>query len=248
MNIWCVIDITALAFNKSVFLALLWVCPGMRIFMSLLGIIDPQCPRLKTLLLFIFWKCVGFAKKFIYYSLSNRILATVGADFDLRTLRAVRVLRPLKLVSGIPSRFHELFYVNTFEPDILIWAWYCAVPRVLCCTTCTVLQQKVCEKQISHCEVCFRKWLFQHRAWQSFFWPICHWSNALPMPPFCSSILMPYVFPFRSPGGSEIYHESHGASSPDRASSVLCHPHVRHHRSGLLHGKVPPHMLQDRYG
>ncbi|XP_032905135.1 voltage-dependent N-type calcium channel subunit alpha-1B [Amblyraja radiata] len=31
------------------------------------------------------------------------ILATVGTDFDLRTLRAVRVLRPLKLVSGIPS-------------------------------------------------------------------------------------------------------------------------------------------------
>lgn len=32
-----------------------------------------------------------------------RILSTVGSDFDLRTLRAVRVLRPLKLVSGIPS-------------------------------------------------------------------------------------------------------------------------------------------------
>ncbi|XP_055975585.1 voltage-dependent P/Q-type calcium channel subunit alpha-1A isoform X1 [Sorex fumeus] len=31
------------------------------------------------------------------------ILATIGAEFDLRTLRAVRVLRPLKLVSGIPS-------------------------------------------------------------------------------------------------------------------------------------------------
>ncbi|MGH0182955.1 UNVERIFIED_CONTAM: hypothetical protein FKN15_010840, partial [Acipenser sinensis] len=31
------------------------------------------------------------------------ILATAGSDFDLRTLRAVRVLRPLKLVSGIPS-------------------------------------------------------------------------------------------------------------------------------------------------
>ncbi|GLD66698.1 voltage-dependent P/Q-type calcium channel subunit alpha-1A-like protein, partial [Lates japonicus] len=30
------------------------------------------------------------------------ILSTVGSDFDLRTLRAVRVLRPLKLVSGIP--------------------------------------------------------------------------------------------------------------------------------------------------
>lgn len=38
---------------------------------------------------------------------STRILATAGAHMnipvDLRTLRAVRVLRPLKLVSGIPS-------------------------------------------------------------------------------------------------------------------------------------------------
>lgn len=38
-----------------------------------------------------------------------RILATVGADFDLRTLRAVRVLRPLKLVSGIPSKLTSHF-------------------------------------------------------------------------------------------------------------------------------------------
>lgn len=36
-----------------------------------------------------------------------RILATAGTDFDLRTLRAVRVLRPLKLVSGIPSESSE---------------------------------------------------------------------------------------------------------------------------------------------
>uniref|UniRef100_A0A8D1YAF6 Voltage-dependent N-type calcium channel subunit alpha n=1 Tax=Sus scrofa TaxID=9823 RepID=A0A8D1YAF6_PIG len=35
------------------------------------------------------------------------ILATAGTDFDLRTLRAVRVLRPLKLVSGIPSESGE---------------------------------------------------------------------------------------------------------------------------------------------
>lgn len=46
---------------------------------------------------FVFCLCV----------LSIRILATAGAHMnipvDLRTLRAVRVLRPLKLVSGIPS-------------------------------------------------------------------------------------------------------------------------------------------------
>lgn len=43
--------------------------------------------------------------------LSIRILATAGAHMnipvDLRTLRAVRVLRPLKLVSGIPSESHS---------------------------------------------------------------------------------------------------------------------------------------------
>jgi hypothetical protein len=32
-----------------------------------------------------------------------------GNNFDLRTLRAVRVLRPLKLVSGIPSNEYSLF-------------------------------------------------------------------------------------------------------------------------------------------
>lgn len=40
----------------------------------------------------------------------------MGSDFDLRTLRAVRVLRPLKLVSGIPSECVEanLLFVMHF--------------------------------------------------------------------------------------------------------------------------------------
>ncbi|KAL6465307.1 hypothetical protein MHYP_G00254400 [Metynnis hypsauchen] len=42
-------------------------------------------------------------KEVLALILAPRLLTTVGADFDLRTLRAVRVLRPLKLVSGIPS-------------------------------------------------------------------------------------------------------------------------------------------------
>ena len=29
---------------------------------------------------------------------------SINSDIDLRTLRAIRVLRPLKLVSGIPSK------------------------------------------------------------------------------------------------------------------------------------------------
>lgn len=48
-----------------------------------------------------------------------RILSTVGSDFDLRTLRAVRVLRPLKLVSGIPSKLMliiiKIYGINIFN-------------------------------------------------------------------------------------------------------------------------------------
>ncbi|TKS84186.1 Voltage-dependent N-type calcium channel subunit alpha-1B [Collichthys lucidus] len=40
---------------------------------------------------------------YVELNIRKQILAKVGSEFDLRTLRAVRVLRPLKLVSGIPS-------------------------------------------------------------------------------------------------------------------------------------------------
>jgi len=47
-------------------------------------------------------------KPYFPFSFFLRILATAGSHMnipvDLRTLRAVRVLRPLKLVSGIPSK------------------------------------------------------------------------------------------------------------------------------------------------
>ena len=40
--------------------------------------------------------------RFITFLVSEEI------DVDLRTLRAIRVLRPLKLVSGIPSKYMSL--------------------------------------------------------------------------------------------------------------------------------------------
>lgn len=57
---------------------------------------------------------------------THSILATAGTHFnthvDLRTLRAVRVLRPLKLVSGIPSKLNAPGSpprVSTSIPDVL---------------------------------------------------------------------------------------------------------------------------------
>lgn len=51
------------------------------------------------------------------------ILATVGSQFDLRTLRAVRVLRPLKLVSGIPSECRGDSGGGGGGDPGLGWAW-----------------------------------------------------------------------------------------------------------------------------
>lgn len=62
-----------------------------------------------------------------------------AAGFDLRTLRAVRVLRPLKLVSGIPSKFALL--VDTHDrhrssfPKLklkLTWTAVCRCLQVSC--------------------------------------------------------------------------------------------------------------------
>ena len=39
----------------------------------------------------------------------------MGSGVDLRTLRAIRVLRPLKLVSGVPSKYkYAWVHVSTF--------------------------------------------------------------------------------------------------------------------------------------
>lgn len=71
----------------------------------------------------------------------SRILATAGAHMnipvDLRTLRAVRVLRPLKLVSGIPSEsFTHLLWdtVKVKPADILLFIlFFRCFPRQKCC-------------------------------------------------------------------------------------------------------------------
>lgn len=51
------------------------------------------------------WDCRGQTGPLIHVLFcACSILSSVKSQFDLRTLRAVRVLRPLKLVSGIPSK------------------------------------------------------------------------------------------------------------------------------------------------
>jgi hypothetical protein len=49
-------------------------------------------------------KC-SFKIFFLYRFSLATISINKNTSFNLRTLRAVRVLRPLKLVSGIPSNF-----------------------------------------------------------------------------------------------------------------------------------------------
>lgn len=64
-----------------------------------------------------------------------RILAAAGAHMnisvDLRTLRAVRVLRPLKLVSGIPSKNLIHNYTDTIL-DVIEQNHYQTGIRLIC--------------------------------------------------------------------------------------------------------------------
>lgn len=48
----------------------------------------------------------------------------------------------------------------------------------------------------------------------------------------------------RSTGGVEVHNEGHGSSATDRPAALLCHCHVRHYRSGALHGQVSEGLLQ----
>lgn len=115
-----------------------------------------------------------------FYCLSLRsILSSVGSQLDLRTLRAVRVLRPLKLVSGIPSEY-----------------------------------------------------MFEKRG--RGLGRTCYWSE-------CVCVTS------RPAGGAQVHNEGHDSSAADRSAVVCSHPHVRHHRPGVLHGEVSHHLLRRQH-
>ena len=51
----------------------------------------------------------NFKKKYLnnfYFSVVSMILASLQIEgFDVKALRAFRVLRPLRLISGVPSKY-----------------------------------------------------------------------------------------------------------------------------------------------
>ena len=51
---------------------------------------------------------------FLYRFITMYPSDTASGSFDLRTLRAVKVLRPLRLVSGIPSTYEAAIRIHYF--------------------------------------------------------------------------------------------------------------------------------------
>lgn len=51
----------------------------------------------------------------------------------------------------------------------------------------------------------------------------------------------------RPAGGAEVNHEGYGATPADWPAALFRHRHVRYHRRGVLHGQVPPYLLQVRH-
>lgn len=52
------------------------------------------------------WQFIKISNFWIFLPRIIALIPALDAKINLRTLRAIRVLRPLKLVSGIPSMFH----------------------------------------------------------------------------------------------------------------------------------------------
>ena len=61
--------------------------------------------------------CGKFIKTFVFiFSIVSQVLSMINnKGFDVKALRAFRVLRPLRLVSRAPSKYNEMFaYFNDF--------------------------------------------------------------------------------------------------------------------------------------
>lgn len=67
-----------------------------------------------------YWQCGPLGKQLFSHTLTlflHRFITifpndSASSSFDLRTLRAVKVLRPLRLVSGIPSTYEAAFRIH----------------------------------------------------------------------------------------------------------------------------------------
>lgn len=90
-----------------------------------------------------------------FFLLSSSILSSVGSELDLRTLRAVRVLRPLKLVSGIPSECSFCLHWSMSD-------------RALCATCNNVITLQACRWCWSPS---WRPWFHFCKLACSYLWP-----------------------------------------------------------------------------
>ena len=66
-----------------------------------------------------------------------------ASGFDLKILRAIRVLRPLKLVSGVPSKSLVIFGVSFNRYQILV-----LVPKFILALVPTLVQTRMHAKKI----------------------------------------------------------------------------------------------------
>lgn len=51
----------------------------------------------------------------------------------------------------------------------------------------------------------------------------------------------------RLTGSAQIHHEGHDSSAANWPVAFLCHPHVRHYWTGVLHGQIPHDLLRQSH-
>lgn len=181
----------------------------------------------------------------------------MGSTFDLRTLRAVRVLRPLKLVSGIPSKCFVSMLIS--DPSIQTMSHSSPMNKIWTNLNFTAS----CNFFLIFCIFfVIKKWLPIEELldkltsllliyWLTFnnidltfitfyFWFVLKSTQAIPCLLF---ICLSCTESSRPAGGAQVHYEGYDPPAADWSPLICGHPHVCNHRPGVLHGTVPQDLL-----
>ena len=173
--------------------------------------------------------------KFPRRAVSTALSTMMKDGFDVKALRAFRVLRPLRLVSGVPSKlFATIPSISPFRGRGV--TDYKCGKLVQCIVSWPSFRHPSIPPSGLVCLV--RK---KHHVFLSL--------TAKGKKLVRAGVLMRFSSrSLRFASGIEFHFTSHGSAPPHRPSRHLCHHHLRHHWLGTLFRQIAHDLLRPRNG
>ena len=159
-------------------------------------------------------------------------------SINLNTLRTFRVLRPLKLVSGVPSKSWHIFYTMAFSLEQMSYSvemqWFSVISIFIWCQKIKSIRPLVTRGSES----------WQESLWFSILL-LCE-NDLLESKERQRPLLSLSSFLLRFASGDELHRKSHRSVSQHcLALTLRCH-YICHYRFGILRRCSQPNLLQSR--